>query len=164
MEKGLTVILSSLILFYNLQYGITETLTGEPLSFTISHCYSAMKNGGEGVKDKSGKTVLNREKRWLKFIVSVRKFHFTTVKCLFKTEIIICSQRDRKQCDGTRQIMSDNRTSNAKVPNKQCQTGTQAWLVSRTSVAREPCKCRSRAVQARQNTPVSLPAGRLRGK
>lgn len=42
-----------------------------------------MKNGGEGVKDKTGKAVLNREKRQLKFIVSVRKFHFTNAKCLF---------------------------------------------------------------------------------
>jgi hypothetical protein len=42
-----------------------------------------MKDNDEGVKDKSGKTVLNREKRRIKSIVNVRKFHFTTVKCLF---------------------------------------------------------------------------------
>ena len=114
-----------------------------------------MKNGGEGVKDKSGKTVLNREKSRLKSIVIVRKFHFTTVKCLFtngnnhllpkKQEAMRwyttnnVGQSD-KQCQSARQAMSDRNTSMAREPRKCCSWAVQVFLSNRASVVREPYK------------------------
>lgn len=74
-----------------------------------------MKNGGEGVKDKSGKTVLNREKSRLKSIVIVQKFHFTTVKCLF-------TNGNSHLLPKKQEAMRWHTTNNVGQSDKQCQS------------------------------------------